>query len=202
MKKTTVAIIVFGLVLCFTVGGALAWLIDETEPVINTFTYGDVNIGLSETSRPYEMVPGRVLSKDPKVTVEANSEPCWLFVKVDESDNLDSFIAYGISNGWTELPEVSGVYYRQVPASAQEQTFSVLGGSTYASEISGDWNWSEDEVLVKPEVKKEDLNALDASGVESAAYPTLTFTAYAVQSEGFENATAAWAQIAPATPAP
>lgn len=202
MKKTTVAIIVFGLVLCFTVGGALAWLIDETEPVINTFTYGDVNIGLSETSRPYEMVPGRVLSKDPKVTVEANSEPCWLFVKVDESDNLDSFIAYEIADGWTELPEVSGVYYRHVPASAQEQTFSVLSGSTYASEISGDWNWSEDEVLVKPEVKKEDLNALDASGVESAAYPTLTFTAYAVQSEGFEDAAAAWAQIAPATPAP
>lgn len=199
MKKTTVAIIVFGLVLCFTVGGALAWLIDKTEPVTNTFTYGDVNIGLSETSRPYEMVPGRVLSKDPKVTVEANSEPCWLFVKVDESDNLDSFIAYEIADGWTELPEVSGVYYRQVPASAQEQTFSVLSGSTYASEISGDWNWSEDEVLVKPEVKKEDLNALDASG---AAYPTLTFTAYAVQSEGFEDAAAAWTQIAPATPAP
>lgn len=200
MKKTTVAIIVFGLVLCFTVGGALAWLIDKTEPVKNTFTYGDVNIGLIETSQPYEMVPGRVLSKDPKVTVEANSEPCWLFVKVDESDNLGSFIAYEIADGWTELPEVSGVYYRQVPASAQEQTFSVLSGSTYASEISGDWNWSEDEVLVKPEVKKEDLNALDASG---AAYPTLTFTAYAVQLEGFEgNAEGAWAQIAPATPAP
>ncbi len=199
MKKTTVAIIVFGLVLCFTVGGALAWLIDKTEPVTNTFTYGDVNIGLSETSQPYEMVPGRVLSKDPKVTVEANSEPCWLFVKVDESDNLGSFIAYGIADGWTELPEVPGVYYREVPASAQEQTFSVLSGSTYASEISGDWNWSEDEVLVKPEVKKEDLNALDASG---AAYPTLTFTAYAVQYEGFEDAAAAWAQIAPATPAP
>ena len=202
MKKTTVAIIVFGLVLCFTVGGALAWLIDKTEPVTNTFTYGDVNIGLSETSRPYEMVPGKVLSKDPKVTVEANSEPCWLFVKVDESDNLDSFIAYEIADGWTEFPEVPGVYYRQVPASAQEQTFSVLSGSSYASEISGDWNWSKDEVLVKPEVKKEDLNALDASGVESAAYPTLTFTAYAVQLEGFEDATTAWAQIAPATPAP
>ncbi len=197
MKKTTVAIIVFGLVLCFTVGGALAWLIDETEPVINTFTYGDVNIGLSETSRPYEMVPGRVLSKDPKVTVEANSEPCWLFVKVDESDNLGEFIEYEIATSWTPLPTVSGVYYRKVDASTEDQTFSVLGGSAYnTSALSGAWNWSEDEVLVKPEVEKGDLNALDASGVESAAYPTLTFTAYAVQHEGFEgNPTAAWAQI-------
>ena len=197
MKKTTVAIIVFGLVLCFTVGGALAWLIDETEPVINTFTYGDVNIGLSETSRPYEMVPGRVLSKDPKVTVEANSEPCWLFVKVDESDNLGEFIEYEIATSWTPLPTVSGVYYRKVDASTEDQTFSVLGGSAYnTSALSGAWNWSEDEVLVKPEVEKGDLNALDASGVESAAYPTLTFTAYTVQHEGFEgNPTAAWAQI-------
>lgn len=196
MKKTTVAIIVFGLVLCFTVGGALAWLIDTTPSVTNTFTYGDIEIALDETSRPYEMVPGKVLSKDPKITVKANSEPCWLFVQVNESANLGEFIEYEIATSWTPLPTVSGVYYRKVDASTEDQTFSVLGGSAYnTSALSGAWNWSEDEVLVKPEVEKGDLNALDASGVESAAYPTLTFTAYAVQYEGFEgNPTAAWAQ--------
>lgn len=197
MKKTTVAIIVFGLVLCFTVGGALAWLIDETPSVTNKFTYGDIEIDLTETSRPYEMVPGKVLSKDPKITVKADSEPCWLFVQVNESANLDEFIEYGIATGWHPLSEEAGVYYRHVVANGEEQTFSVLGGNSYnTSELSGAWNWSEDEVLVKPEVEKGDLNALDASGVESAAYPTLTFTAYAVQYEGFEgNPTAAWAQI-------
>lgn len=197
MKKTTVAIIVFGLVLCFTVGGALAWLIDETPSVTNTFTYGDIKIALTETSQPYEMVPGKVLSKDPKITVTADSEPCWLFVQVNESANLDEFIEYGIAADWQPLSEEAGVYYRYVVANGEEQTFSVLGGSAYdTSALSGDWNWSEDEVLVKPEVEKGDLNALDASGVESAAYPTLTFTAYAVQYEGFEdNPTAAWAQI-------
>ena len=46
-------------------------------------------------------------------------------------------------------------------------------------------------MLVKPEVEKEELNALT-----EGAYPTLTFTAYAVQYEGFEdNPAAAWAQI-------
>lgn len=197
MKKTTVAIIVFGLVLCFTVGGALAWLIDETPSVTNKFTYGDIEIDLTETSRPYEMVPGKVLSKDPKITVKADSEPCWLFVQVNESANLDEFIEYGIATGWHPLSEEAGVYYRHVVANGEEQTFSVLGGNSYnTSELSGAWNWSEDEVLVKPEVEKGDLNALDASAVESAAYPTLTFTAYAVQYEGFEdNPAAAWAQI-------
>ena len=114
MKKTTVAIIVFGLVLCFTVGGALAWLIDTTPSVTNTFTYGDIEIALDETSRPYEMVPGKVLSKDPKITVKANSEPCWLFVQVTESTNLKDFITYAIAEGWTELQD--GVYYRRRPA--------------------------------------------------------------------------------------
>lgn len=186
MKKTTVAIIVFGLVLCFTVGGALAWLIDTTPSVTNTFTYGDIEIDLTETSRPYEMVPGKVLSKDPKITVKADSEPCWLFVQVNESANLGEFIEYEIAGGWEELDTVAGVYYRKVDASTGAQTFSVLGGNSYnTSALSGDWNWSEDEVLVKPEVEKGDLNALDASGVENAAYPTLTFTAYAVQYEGF-----------------
>ena len=186
MKKTTVAIIVFGLVLCFTVGGALAWLIDTTPSVTNTFTYGDIEIDLTETSRPYEMVPGKVLSKDPKITVKADSEPCWLFVQVNESANLGEFIEYEIAGGWEELDTVAGVYYRKVDASTGAQTFSVLGGNSYnTSALSGDWNWSEDEVLVKPEVEKGDLNALDASGVENAAYPTLT--------EG--NPTAAWAQI-------
>ena len=163
----------------------------------NKFTYGDIEIDLTETSRPYEMVPGKVLSKDPKITVKADSEPCWLFVQVNESANLDEFIEYGIATGWHPLSEEAGVYYRHVVANGEEQTFSVLGGNSYnTSELSGAWNWSEDEVLVKPEVEKGDLNALDASGVESAAYPTLTFTAYAVQYEGFEdNPAAAWAQI-------
>lgn len=195
MKKTTVAIIVFGLVLCFTVGGALAWLIDETPSVTNTFTYGDINIDLSETtSSPYKMVPGKALPKNPMVTVKANSEKCWLFVRVEASDNLSQFVEYQINTGendWTALESVSGVYYRTVEASTADQMFSVLAGGTYtSSDLSETLSWSENQVLVKPEVKKEELNALEG------AYPTLTFTAYAVQYEGFEdNPTAAWTQI-------
>lgn len=196
MKKTTVAIIVFGLVLCFTVGGALAWLIDETPSVTNTFTYGDINIDLSETtSSPYKMVPGKALPKNPMVTVKANSEKCWLFVRVEASDNLSQFVEYQINTGendWTALEGVSGVYYRTVEASTADQTFSVLAGGTYtSSDPSETLSWSENQVLVKPEVEKEELNALT-----EGAYPTLTFTAYAVQYEGFEdNPAAAWAQI-------
>lgn len=92
-KKATIAVVALALVLCFAIGGTLAWLVDESDKVVNTFTYGDINIDLSETTgEKYKMIPGNDITKDPKVTVEANSEACWLFVKVEKSDNYADYL--------------------------------------------------------------------------------------------------------------
>ena len=73
------------LVLGCAVGGTVAWLVAKTDPVVNTFTYGDINITLTETTGDdYKIIPGVDIGKDPKVTVKAGSEACWLFVKVEE----------------------------------------------------------------------------------------------------------------------
>lgn len=74
-RNTVTAILMFVLVLSFTIGGTLAWLTDTTEPVTNTFTYGDINITLAETTEVYKMVPGNSISKDPSVTVESGARP-------------------------------------------------------------------------------------------------------------------------------
>lgn len=140
----------------------------------NTFTVGDINIGLTETTADYKMVPGNTIAKDPTVTVKANSEACWLFVQVTESENLKNFITYAIAEGWTELQD--GVYYREVPASAADQPFSVLKG---------------DAVTVNNDVTKEMLTAKDF------ANPTLTFKAYAVQKDNVASASDAWAKVNP-----
>lgn len=116
MKKKTLALVLaLTLLVAGVVGGTLAWLTDRTAEVKNTFTVGDINIGLTETTTDYKMVPGNTIAKDPTVTVKANSEACWLFVQVTESENLDTFITYAIAEGWTALPGVDGVYYREVP---------------------------------------------------------------------------------------
>lgn len=173
MKKKTLALVLaLTLLVAGVVGGTLAWLTDRTAEVKNTFTVGDINIGLTETTRDYKMVPGNKLDKDPTVTVKANSEACWLFVKVTESENLDTFITYAIAEGWTELQD--GVYYREVPASNADQTFSVLKG---------------DAVTVKDTVTKEMLTA------DGFTNPTLTFKAYAIQKDHFTTAAAAWAEV-------
>ena len=177
MKKKTLALVLaLTLLVAGVVGGTLAWLTDQTAEVKNTFTVGDINIGLTETTTDYKMVPGNTIAKDPTVTVKANSEACWLFVQVTESTNLKAFITYAIAEGWTALPGVDGVYYREVSASDADQTFSVLKG---------------DAVSVNSDVTKEMLTAKDF------ANPTLTFKAYAVQKDNVASASDAWAKVNP-----
>lgn len=93
--KTLVALLSLVLLLGCSLGGTLAWLSDSTDPVINTFTVGDIKIELTETPGEYKIVPGVDIAKDPKVTVEANSEACWLFVKIEESANWTDGLTYG-----------------------------------------------------------------------------------------------------------
>ena len=175
MKKKVLSIVAVVLVLCCAIGGTLAWLTDKTASVKNTFTVGDINIELTETTTNYKMVPGNTISKDPKVTVKANSEACWLFVKVEKSANFDSFMTYDMADGWTELPSVTGVYYREVAATTAATDFSVLKG---------------DSVSVKDTVTKADLNALTQN-----TFPTLTFTAYAVQKDNVADAATEWSKL-------
>lgn len=175
MKKKTLALVLaLTLLVAGVVGGTLAWLTDRTAEVKNTFTVGDINIDLTETTADYKMVPGSTIAKDPTVTVKANSEACWLFVKVTESTDLKDFITYAIAEGWTALPGVDGVYYREVPASAADQTFSVLAG---------------DAVTVKSDVTRTMLETAKTDA------PTLTFQAYAIQRDHFATADAAWAEV-------
>ena len=124
--KTMFMILAVVLIVGISVGGTLAWLTATSGPVVNTFTVGDINITLTETTTDYKMVPGNTINKDPKVTVKAGSEACWLFVKIEKSTNLDSFITYSVANGWTALDGVDGVYYREVSATTADTEFPVL----------------------------------------------------------------------------
>lgn len=152
--------------------------------MVNTFTYGDINIGLKEdTKGPYTITPGKNITKDPKVTVTAGSEACWLFVKVKE-DNWPAFtntdgtkkVSYSIADGWTALTSHTGVYYRAVDATTADTSFDVLKDNT---------------VTVRDTLTKDEVNKL-----KNSSKPTqLTFTAYAVQKDGFDTAADAWAKI-------
>ena len=176
-KKGFLSVVALVLVLCCAVGGTLAWLTDKTGPVTNTFTVGDIDIDLTESNAlDLKMIPGRTITKDPKVTVKAGSEACWLFVKVEKSANFAEFLTCDMAEGWTELDGVNGVFWREVGAVTADTFFEVLKGN---------------KVTVKDTVTKEMLQGVK----EETKRPTLAFTAYAVQKEGFDDALIAWGKI-------
>lgn len=175
--KTLVALLSLVLLLGCSLGGTLAWLSDSTDPVINTFTVGDVNIELDETTgTEYKIVPGVDIDKDPFVTVVDGSEACWLFVKIEESANWPAELTYSVvtgTEGWAALEGETGVYYREVDAETAKagHEYPVLEG---------------DKVTVSDTLTKSELQELASNN------PTLTFTAYAVQQEGVDTPQEAW----------
>lgn len=189
--KTVSILLVLVLMVGLAAGGTVAWLVDKSPEVVNTFTYGDINIDLKETDsdndgdvtkNTYEMVPGRQITKDPTVTVETGSEANWLFVKLVKSGgtteyDFDDYLTYAIADGWTALAGEEGVYYREVAEDATVRDFAVL---------------KDNKVTVKSEVTKEMVNALGTDPA-TATYPQLTVVAYAVQRENMDTAADAWA---------
>lgn len=178
MKKILITIVATVLVCACVVGGTVAWLMDTSDTVTNTFTVGDIEIKLAETTTEYKIVPGNVIPKDPKVTVLANSEKCYLFVQITESANFRTYMTYGVADGWTAVEDTTGVYYREVDYSTNDQDFYVLKAGTDAAYGC---------VTV--------LNTLTADQLEDAetTAPTLSFKAYAVQFANIATAKDAWA---------
>ena len=186
--KTFVAMLALVLVIGCAVGGTVAWLTAQTEPVVNTFTCGNINIDLTETKpedRQAKIIPGVDIEKDPKVIVKANSEACWLFVKVEEEGTFDK-VTYSIADDWTpgdgtKIPK--DVYYREVNAVTSDTSFYVLQGNE---------KYPNGVVTVGENLTKAEANRITAEN-----QPKLTFTAYAVQKEGITDAAAAWAKANP-----
>lgn len=180
-----------------TVGGTLAWLVDSTSEVNNTFTTAGIDVTLTETFNTdsnndnvndewkAQMIPGYSYIKDPKVEVSTDSVDCYLFVKFEETNNPSTYLTYTstltAANSWrqgngTDIP--TNVWYRQVMTSDTTRSWELLSGNT---------------ISVKDTVTKANMS--------TAASATLTYTAYASQlykSAGVEfSAKEAWDNVKP-----
>ena len=196
MTKRKVLLLVLALALLVTgvVAGVIAWMVDSTSSVVNTFAPSTIKIKLDEAdtdnssntnrdmANAYRMVPGADLAKDPTVTVKADSVDCWIFVKIEEENNASNFLSWTVASGWTKgdgtkIP--ANVYYRQVSQSDEDQTFHVL---------------KDNKVTVKIDVTLDDMKRLTSAD----SYPELSFTAYAMQvfksNDAAFTAAEAWAE--------
>lgn len=166
------------------VDGTVAWLVSESESSVSTFTLGDINIKLTgkSESQPLKIIPGVDIKRSLKVTVDPNSEACWLFVKVEGTNwshfpdaNGTAKVSYSVDvqNGWIALSGHPGVYYREVSAE------NAKTGMVYDVNC----NVTVSQMLTKAEV----------DSIASGTQPQLSFTAYAVQRDGIGDAATAWA---------
>ena len=186
MKKVMTLVLAMALLVTVAVAGTVAWLMDTTDSVVNTFTTSDVDIDLAETTgTSYQMIPGETIVKDPAVTVYADSVECWVFVKVEESADFDEYMTYAMADGWEKLSGAEGVYYRSVADTDADQKFAVLKAETVDGKTY--------QLTVNSDITKSEMEALT-----EATYPKLTFTAYAIQKVGFDTAAAAWNEISKA----
>lgn len=192
-KKLVVLLLAVVLLIGCTIGGTLAWLVTKTEPVTNTFVAGEIGtLSLAETTGDsYIVTPGVDITKDPVVTFNGNNVAAYIFVKVEATDWTESNGTFSIGNsqemkwtvadGWTKLENVPGVYYREVVVdtdtanTAETEKYGIIKDNT---------------ITVSSEITKADISNYTKG---------LAFTAYAVQKEGFNSASEAWAQAQTAT---
>lgn len=177
------------LLLGCSIGGTLAWLIDTTDPVTNTFSPADIEITLTETFNTdtdndgvndaweQEMVPGVTYIKDPVVAVDGSKTDvdCYLFVRFTETNDPSTYLTYTSNltadNDWEQVPNTTDVWYRIVKVTDSIKSWNLL---------------KDNQITVKNTVTKDNM----AAAVEAE----LTYEAYAIQYVGFENDVAgAWA---------
>ncbi len=189
-KKLIVATAACAALLVGSISTSLAWLVDKTDDVTNTFTSSDINITLTETkpqNNEIEMVPGWTFEKNPMVTVAVDSEDCYVFVEITEvapsANTFNAYLEYAVNDTWTKLTGVSGVdnvYYAIMSSTYTGNDAKKISAGTAYSVLAGD------SVTVKQTVTKEMMNAIDGIGADGEPTdtefgPKLTFKAYASQ---------------------
>ena len=167
-QKLVIAIVALSIALVCVIGGTLAFLIDSTETVTNTFTYGEIDIELWENTvddegnltetKDYDgivygkIVAGDVVKKNPTVTVKEGSEECYVYVKVTDTLAVDSVVtdmSIGEYNDWQVVKNDGNVtLYRykttvKAPAENNDSTaddinIAVFTKVTFPGELTND----------------------------------------------------------------
>ena len=174
--------------------GTMAYLTSQAE-VTNTFSVGQVKITMDEAkvdkygvaltgteagrgnANEYILMPGHTYIKDPTVHVDKVSEDSYIFVKVENGISaLEAAAVEGgyktiadqiKANGWTALESAADVYYREYAKSSAGSDFAVFDTFKIADNANDAESWGSCDAQV-------------------------AVTAYAVQKDGFDSASAAW----------
>lgn len=206
LKKAALLLCSAVLLVCISIGATVAYL-TSTDKVTNTFTVGNVKITLDEAkvdangakvkdeegndvarvqANSYKLMPGHTYTKDPMIHVDAASENCWLFVKVENGiaaieDANKTIAAQMTANGWTLVENTTNIYkYKETVSGGAN--IPVFGEFAISNAVIGG---------MKP-------ITTDGAGDDGKLYldeyknAKIVITAYAIQADGFTTPEAAW----------
>ena len=197
-SKALLLILCAMLLLIASALGTVAYLTVQ-DTVKNTFSVGKVDVTLDEgsegsagkrsmrarsTGAPVDendhiLMPGHTYTKDHTIHVDAVSEDSYIFVKVEngiasyeaassaEEDGYRTIADQITDNGWTALESAADVYYREYTKSSTGSDFAVFNTFKIADNANDVESWGSCDAQV-------------------------AVTAYAVQKDGFDTASAAW----------
>ena len=206
-KKVMVTVLAAAALVTASVFGTMAYLTDS-EAVTNTFTVGNVTIDLNETdvdkdgdtkANKYHLIPGQKYTKDPTVTMGANSENAYVFMTVDVKDynNLTRVFddAEYYQNGMFLLETLCNGWDKTTWACVDFGTATEDDGSTtatYRFRYNGVATAGQtlDALFDEIEVPGEDV---DETNIDYLKDVKIIANAYAVQEAGFDTADDAWA---------
>jgi len=212
-SKSVFLMLALVLVLGCTIGGTLAWLTAKTNDVENTFVAGQIGALkleeeadqiTTEVGNQFIVVPGVDITKDPKVTYTPTTADgtvpvdAYVFVKLtgigqnkwtwnatasqyEIKSGNNVVMSFKIADGWTAVPNVSDVYYKT---------------STGNTGLTDDAIIKDNKITVSHLITEDDVTTV------ATAADKLTFTAYAIQQQGFESVTDAWNEVSGANATP
>ncbi len=208
-KKILVLLLCAVLLVGASVAGTLAYLTSQAT-VTNSFTVGkvvlggDAQAGLDEakvdeygvavtpaervTSNTYKLIPGHTYIKDPTVHVGANSEACWLFVKIDNgiADIEAETVTSGedpytdiedqvIANGWLPLAGETNIYYKEADKTGETGVDYIVFRNFRLATNADVASYASAKITVTAyAIQKDGLTVAEAWTALEAAYPENT----------------------------
>lgn len=184
-KKIILGLTALIVVVGVTIGGTLAFLQATTDTKTNTFTVGNVKLGLEEYAtytdpnthtdfvQNQALVPGTAIAKTPILTVTGGSEDSYVRAQIAVPAKLQGLVTFNVDTNKWELKN-DGFYYLKSGKVAKNANNTVLPALFTA-------------VTVNKDVTAATLNVLTAEDLK------ISVTGYAIQAAGFDNQDAAWA---------
>lgn len=199
-----------------TVFGTMAYLTSKDE-VVNTFTVGNVAIKLDEAkvdtngspiagaarvkTNEYKLMPGHTYTKDPTIHVDAASEDCFIRAKVTLT-NAKEWIAIATKYADNKVENIikgtdDNIWWVSQPAvdeTANTVTYTFVYKNESHTDELGKRIWTStdskdlvlfNEIAIPGGLTNDELKDVGDSKI--------TVVAEAIQADGFDTETAAWA---------